>query len=1014
MTKSDIEKVEQVDRIARFQSFQAGEYWKAVEAIPKENIDEGEVLLIETIKWVDEKAHTVVVRSHPSKYGDYVRVKYVDEDNETQSRHVKCTSHHFLVDDFLSLFEHEPDAEKIREAELGEARAVIDGLQQKLVGTQSDPDKMQQIVDAGLAEKSKKDDKQNLPARPEDLHSLGQIVSGSVSDAVTSGLNEGTVDQLKVAIDQQRDIAEIKANWIKARTNEITSAVSRLTPFFEEKAAAALAATQDARTYAETLRKGIETLDLYVGNGVQVETISEGTDAGRDIPLSFVQKRLWMDEELAVFADVDEYFDFRDHEKFDEVLRAEPGLVDQIFPTERCVVAMATNRFVDYGEPNVNRVNNEANRHAFLMIRNGGNIHRVYSSIDSHGKTPRLFPSQDEQNRVFRGFDGKDINFDDVEFGYRYERHQNLSLHYKRFLILMAGLDHRLQLFGEFYPRDVGNNFVSMEFQETFCNFVHDDDGSGMLPGEKRPDFVTWLKEKNAQLRSGSRVLCHWSELLTHKTAPSACERTRWGDVVSRDRILYRPENSFDVLVTQLDKKEICVKIPVSGEGYNFKQRSFTSRVCLTAYEYDEFSNERFAFLVLDSVHPDDLRWYINNRDQRTGHVKYIRLFKRALQEVEKDRAEEAHARERLKVAIMNRGVAKDAATAESVVEKTVASWRASRRGLSFLKFDGEKPPRGWGAVMDLAATIGSDRDLAANEIEAFAREKGLSPLRVSLTGRGDFVLYASPSDEERDDRFAPFVWVHRINLGKIISETSRSWVVLPESDASEEVLREYPEADEWRGRKSDFRSPYEKADLFKRAEAGVEQIKEYVSGNGVFEKLAPIWFGMRDELTKDRVFRPSLAIPIGLFRDRWGEGAFLCLIARHPEQLLYKTAPSEEVQRAFRMDFCRIYEQKTLWLNRFDQRAQEGENWYLGLVSFAYSVTEKGHEPFGRTEGYSLDYPSGVSGKASFDVAFSAWKDKKEQEGNYLWIAPEVRGEDGSLAIDALLGGASSRTAGT
>ena len=46
---------------------------------------------------------------------------------------------------------------------------------------------------------------------------------------------------------------------------------------------------------------GIKSLDLYIGKDVVVNTIREGESAPPHIPLTFVQRKLAVDEETAVF-----------------------------------------------------------------------------------------------------------------------------------------------------------------------------------------------------------------------------------------------------------------------------------------------------------------------------------------------------------------------------------------------------------------------------------------------------------------------------------------------------------------------------------------------------------------------------------------------------------------------------------------------------------------------------------------------------------------------------------------
>ncbi len=330
---------------------------------------------------------------------------------------------------------------------------------------------------------------------------------------------------LKQAAEREHQIATIKSQWIQGKSNEIATTIKALPPYYEEQAAAALAQTEDVRSYVSKLMEGIKSLDLYIGKDVEVTTIREGNPAPNDQQLTFVQKKLMMDEELAVWADIDEWFDFSKENLFFEALRNHDSLVQQIFPTERCVLVMATTRrYIDYGDSLSNTANNVNNRMVFLLVRNGMNIYQVFSPVESHLGSARLFPSLNEQESIFKGMDGSQIRFEDIAYTDHLAEHERFALHYKRFLLLVCGLDHRLKLFGDFYKGPASLHFVSMDFQEKHCRFLHDDDGSGMLPGEKLLPLSEWIAEKNAYLRSGSRVLCHWIAVMNPDTAPAACK----------------------------------------------------------------------------------------------------------------------------------------------------------------------------------------------------------------------------------------------------------------------------------------------------------------------------------------------------------------------------------------------------------------------------------------------------------------------------------------------------------
>ncbi|MEL4920868.1 hypothetical protein ROL72_28420, partial [Klebsiella pneumoniae] len=64
---------QQPERLHKFHSLKGGQYWRAKNDIPEQCIEQDEVLLIDSLRWVDNALHTVILRTHPSKYGkDFV------------------------------------------------------------------------------------------------------------------------------------------------------------------------------------------------------------------------------------------------------------------------------------------------------------------------------------------------------------------------------------------------------------------------------------------------------------------------------------------------------------------------------------------------------------------------------------------------------------------------------------------------------------------------------------------------------------------------------------------------------------------------------------------------------------------------------------------------------------------------------------------------------------------------------------------------------------------------------
>ena len=148
-----------------------------------------------------------------------------------------------------------------------------------------------------------------------------------------------------------------------------------------------------------------------------IETLQTGTSAPPSIPLTIFQRKLYADEELAAWADVDEKFDYQDEKKFIDEIVSQSELQAQIFGgAERAVVCCGTRRTdKDYGDAWANR-QNEINQEVYLLIRDGENLYRVFSPVESHLHSDLLFPSYDVMGKHFTGFDGEEIKLADVRY----------------------------------------------------------------------------------------------------------------------------------------------------------------------------------------------------------------------------------------------------------------------------------------------------------------------------------------------------------------------------------------------------------------------------------------------------------------------------------------------------------------------------------------------------------------------------------------------------------------------
>lgn len=1004
-----------IDHVARFQSLQSGQYWRALQDIVEEGIDKDTVLLIESIRWVDDAPHTIILRPHPSKIGKDTYLHIPQEDGTTQKKWFRFREHRFLLKDFLAQFEFEPDHQIVRGEELRQIQGKINSLQGELIEAQSNPALLAGVVEAGLREQEQRkaaadsDEKSEtrqgttLPAVPGS--GLASLATGTVVDALGTGITVEGIASLKEAASREHQVATIKAEWIQGKTSEIAETIQAMTPFYSEQAAAALAQTEDVRSHVAKLMRGIESLDLYVGKDVEVETIRAGDSAPKDMPLTFVQKKLLMDEELAVWADIDEWFDFSKEDKFFEAIRKHDSLVNQIFPTERCVLVMAvTRREIDYGNSFENMAKNAENKKVFLFVRDGMNVHRVFSPVESHLGTARLFPSKNDQDRIFRGLDGSQIKFEDVAYTDKLAAHEKFALHYKRFLLLVCGLDHRLKLFGDFYEGPQSFHFVSMDFQEKHCRFLHDDDGSGLLPsGENRMSLKEWIAEKNSYLRSGSRVLCNWLEVMNPDTAPGACKEER-GRSSGFDR-RYRPKNGMEVVIAYRDAESICVDSEVSGYSYSSHgQRTFNCKVNLSKFKNGHWDYTDQPFLCLDAVRPEDLHWYIHNRGERRNHLAYIRFFKYALKHIQGELAAESDTRQRLSNALAEGNIA-SGDEADGIIHQAVIAWRAANRGKPLPRFDGNSTPSAWKSLLDQMYMLAGEGKRRTSEIEAFVRGLGYDPLRLVLSGGAKLVVYAAPTSDECDDRIEPHAWVHRITIerGKTkCVEKSRRWIVLPKSAASETTLHQWEAADQWSGRESAFQSYEGKQEILGEADHFSARLQPFTGTMGAETHSSQVndWVWAREDMMRDSkyVLTPSMAVPFGVvYFPNTKELRYLCVGSSKPHALLYQLAPDDAARERLQSSFIKPYAKKDKARNDFSRALESKSIWSLMEVTLSQS-----------RYGVYCDGGHTIDGKKRFDPSLSHWFENWMAEAKKygrVWIADGAMDANGRLVFDDMLG---------
>jgi len=865
-----------IERIEQYETLAPGQFWRVSKTTPniEENsrIDEGDLLLIESIGYADDKVHTVKVRYHPTKIGG------------------GRSGVAFLLRHFLDAFEHvdKVDAEKERQQEINRQHKRINELQSELATASSNVEHLDKRVeeDIPVDRAGGDNDQAQVPVPFEAMGSnvKGAIQTGKLTNLISPALTANGINQIKSALNEHKTLAERRAKWLTQFSEKISTEVQRLTPFFEEAAAVALASTKDIRDHIADIMNSIDSLNLYVLKDVELEKLTSGNSAPATEPLTLCQRVLYADEEMAVFVDVNQdTFDFRKIDDFFEALATHQELVEQIFPATRCIVPMATTRYYkDYAQDSARR--NAENKQTFLLVRDGSNLSVVLSPLEWHRGTDTLFPSHDDVEKPFRGIDGSEIGYDDVRYTDRLTNFQQMKLKYHQLLILLCGLDHKEQLFGDFYDGEPSLEFISKNFQERYFRFIHDADGDGLLAdGAPRLPYADWVRELNEEARPGSRFLIDARETICYKTMPSAFTESGFANGRRQQFDPVETIEGFIPITARRRANKLMCSIPVSGLSYNYDDREFNA-----SFNISEMMDKSYkGYLCLDRVTPEEIEGYLTHRPSRLGNITGIRLMKHALSFVREERKQEKPLRDKIFTDLTTAypHISSDELALQR--DKAIAVWKCAHPNkdpLTLLK-DTQKYLK----LCDQIGRMFTDHvfldDILSNE-----RQRGNNTVRVFVDARGNYVALSEPPEAEKDNRVEPFYWLkktrYKLNKKSVTAQPS-TFVVPTKAQNDGQIVYEVENVKDYEAPKEPlFLNPEKKRELLDMNPLSeIEQLNNLAMNDNAFYELVEHYRAEKAEMTRAAddgyIKEPEYyAIPIGVRKNIYYATKYLDVIA--------------------------------------------------------------------------------------------------------------------------------------
>jgi hypothetical protein len=651
----------------------------------------GTTLLAVKLHFLDDVLHSVVCAPHP-------------EDHDRS--HLA-----FMTDEFFSSFTSDQDAEEQREEAIERLLSEMRTIRKEI---RTRPD----IARPGL-----------LPAPAHRRPTSTELV-------LHHNRSQDIVARMDTMIEAAREL-ETEARDAVALLNSKNTLLQR---YMSEKSDAILAATSDLIEFGNEVKKGVTTMSLYTGESdegptVDVQTIATGESAPPDAPLTLYQNLLYLDEELAVDL-ADQGFDFIGLDKLGNILASDGSLIERMIPAPRGAVLVRVRRddknyFIgddSFAAALRNAQLNMENMVTYLLVRDGGNVHLVHSEVTSD-LTKHLFPTKHEIDEIFR-LHGRDIRPEHLEYSKVKNDFEARTLYYKRVLLMMWGLDHRLGLFGPFHGNGEYSGWYDDRFHAERIVYVHDVEGA---IGEDRPSFADWIAQKNTMIQQGSRLIVDWRELITDASAPYCFEDQR--DSHDRSIQRYVPMERFGTATVSVKEGRLVVKTAVRHkwhDEFGRKRRTFNATVDLLK----GVSSYPPSAICLDDVTREEIRYYLNSRSQRRSYLSFLQLFRIMDDILKRDEEAQAAVLSRLGDSMVHSGV--DGERAAWSLRSAIGMWKAAN-GVELVGGHSWKP-RNENQILDIAYALAGERN---GLFERAGREiPDCVPIDLRINGKGQIILY--------------------------------------------------------------------------------------------------------------------------------------------------------------------------------------------------------------------------------------------------------------------------------
>lgn len=556
------------------------------------------------------------------------------------------------LDDFLKEHEFVPNGRELRNRELFEAMNISISAAKEL---DDENEKLESIVTA-FRPVSQIGDLEDSPKLLES-EKFDQIEIQESRETGIALVNEpGTM--LTQATEFIEKIAD-RRNDITLKQMAIKKLVATAEALMKEQKMWMEAMTQFNDAVIK-LEKVIWTLNLYLGTGEEIIQLRSGQSAAASMPLTVRQLVLFMDEECALESET-QGLDAYTMTEFDEWLLSDEKNLNLVLPEKKGVVALKPRRAsIEYSDDKmINARMNEPNHKSYILIRNGDSLFRVCPEwevgrfffptkeefSDAFSYTKRYSVEEAEESKI----DTSNWTEDERRWGKKIEsvmtpdhddyedRVKSIDSrmdYYSKALLMLQGIVDRTGIFPEY--QEIGLNLMDVTQWSDYLRFVHDADSAFLLTTGKET-FAEFQKRVAESIELGDRIIGQFHQLERDYQRHEDTRKSPKNASDPEDFELYTLEGrtddgGFKFFYQRKDKKSYFRGYP----DYRRVEEEYKQRASFQIYKKDR------GILPYDSVHLEDMEYFMTDRLSRHSYLTLFPLMKRIrnMKRVEKQEEE--------------------------------------------------------------------------------------------------------------------------------------------------------------------------------------------------------------------------------------------------------------------------------------------------------------------------------------------------------------------------------------